>query len=70
MRVGDGVIRVEWDGKTNPRLFGIILDVYPDPNKLSSPFGAPWIYRVLWNDGVIKEHESGTVRRIIVNEAR
>jgi hypothetical protein len=51
-------------------LFGIILEVKIDRKLLKSPFGVPWIYRVAWNDGVIKEHEMGTLRRIQLHEPR
>jgi hypothetical protein len=68
MRIGDAVAKVDWNGELNPHLLGIILHFYPDPTKLKNPFGAPWIYRVLWNDGVMKEHEMGTLRRVFIYE--
>ena len=66
MKIGDAVVRVDWSNEIVKNNLGIILDVYPDPTKLKSPFGAPWIYRVLWKDGIIKEHEMGSLRRVIV----
>ena len=69
MKRGDAVVMLDWDGNKIPYLFGIILDVHPDLSKLKSAFGTPWIYRVLWNDRSIKEHESGTgLRRIFIYE--
>ena len=64
MNPGDLVCRLDWNGEINPRLFGILLEVKIDQKLLKSPFGVPWIYRVFWNDGIIKEHEMGTLRRV------
>lgn len=66
MNRGDGVLRLDWNGELVKNNLGIILDVYPDRTKLKSAFGTPWIYRVLWKDGIIKEHEMGSLRRVIV----
>ena len=66
MKPGDGVLKVDWDNRIIPGLFGIVLDVNPDPKELKNPFGTPWIYRVLWNDGTVKDQGWGTIRRIIV----
>jgi hypothetical protein len=68
VKAGDGVVRVDWDGNVNPSLFGIVLEVHLDQNTLKNPFGPRWIYRVAWNDGVTKEHEMGTLRRLIAVE--
>ncbi len=64
MNPGDLVRKIDWNGELNPRLFGILLEVRVDKKLLKSPFGVPWIYKVAWNDGNIKEHEMGSIRRI------
>jgi len=66
LKIGDAVVRVDWNNEIVRSSFGIVLGVYPDRTKLKSPFGTPWIYRVLWKDGIIKEHEMGSLRRVIV----
>ena len=66
MNPGDLVRKLDWNGELNPRLLGILLEVRIDKKLLKSPFGVPWIYKVVWNDGIIKEHEMGTLRRISV----
>ena len=66
MNPGDLVRKLDWNGELNPRLLGILLEVRIDKKLLKSPFGVPWIYKVVWNDGFIKEHEMGTLRRISV----
>ncbi len=66
MKIGDGVVRVGWNNEIVRSSFGIVLMVRPDRTKLKSPFGAPWIYRILWNDGITREHEMGYLRRVIV----
>ena len=64
MNPGDLVRKIDWNGELNPRLFGILLEVRIDKKLLKSPFGVPWIYKVAWNDGNIKEHDMGSIRRI------
>jgi len=66
MNPGDLVRKIDWNGELNPRLLGILLEVRIDKKLLNSPFGVPWIYKVAWNDGFIKEHSMGTLRRISV----
>ena len=66
MNPGDLVRKLDWNGELNPRLLGILLEVRIDKKLLKSPFGVPWIYKVAWNDGFIKEHSMGTLRRISV----
>jgi len=66
MKPGDLVRKIDWNGELNPRLLGILLEVRIDKKLLNSPFGVPWIYKVAWNDGFIKEHSMGTLRRISV----
>ena len=66
MNPGDLVRKIDWNGELNPRLFGILLEVRIDKELLKTPFGVPWIYKVAWNDGVIKEHEMGSIRRISI----
>jgi len=66
MNPGDLVRKLDWNGELNPRLLGILLEVRIDKKLLKSPFGVPWIYKVVWNDGIIKEHEMGSLRRISV----
>jgi len=64
MNPGDLVAKIDWDGQLNLRLLGILLEVKIDRKLLKSPYGVPWIYRVAWNDGIIKEHEMGSLRRV------
>ena len=64
MNPGDLVRKLDWNGELNPRLFGILLEVRVDKELLKTPFGVPWIYKVAWNDGFIKEHDMGSIRRI------
>ena len=66
MNPGDLVAKIDWDGQLNLRLLGILLEVKIDRKLLKSPYGVPWIYRVAWNDGITKEHEMGTLRRVAV----
>jgi hypothetical protein len=65
---GDLVAKIDWDGQLNTRLLGILLEVKIDKKLLKSPYGVPWIYRVHWNDGAIKDHEMGTLRRVAVKQ--
>jgi hypothetical protein len=65
MRPGDLVVHEFCD--TMP---GILLEVIIDKKKMKSPFGIPWMYRVLWADGFVKEHEVGILRRIMIHETR
>ncbi|NBZ95401.1 MAG: hypothetical protein EBR40_03055 [Proteobacteria bacterium] len=64
MNPGDLVRKLDWNCELNPRLLGILLEVKIDKKLLKSPFGVPWIYKVVWNDGIIKEHEMGSLRRV------
>jgi hypothetical protein len=68
VRPGDLVAKIDWDGQLNPRLLGILLEVKIDKKLLKSPYGVPWIYRVHWNDGITKDHEMGTLRRVAVKQ--
>jgi len=45
---------------------GILLEVNVDQRLMKNPFSVPWRYRVLWRDGIIKEHDIGTLRRVAV----
>lgn len=45
---------------------GILLEVIIDKKLMKNPFAVPWRYRVLWRDGIIKEHDLGTLRRVAV----
>ena len=68
MNTGDLVARIDWDGQLNTRLLGVILEINIDKKLLGNPFGVPWIYRVHWNDGITKDHEMGTLRRVAVKQ--
>lgn len=46
------------------RSVGILLEIRVDQKLMKNPFAVPWVYRVLWRDGIIKEHDLGTLRRI------
>lgn len=50
------------------RSVGILLEVLVDQKLMKNPFAVPWVYRVLWRDGIIKEHDLGTLRRIAVHD--
>jgi hypothetical protein len=45
---------------------GILLEVLIDQKLMKNQFSIPWRYRVLWRDGIIKEHDLGTLRRVVV----
>ena len=45
---------------------GILLEINVDQKLMKNPFSVPWRYRVLWRDGIIKEHDIGTLRRVAV----
>jgi len=45
---------------------GILLEIIIDKKLMKNTFAVPWRYRVLWRDGVIKEHDMGTLRRVAV----
>lgn len=45
---------------------GILLEVRIDQKLMKNPFAVPWVYRVLWGDGIIKEHDMGTLRRVAI----
>ena len=45
---------------------GILLEVLVDKKLMRNPFSIPWRYRVLWKNGIIKEHDIGTLRRVAV----
>ena len=66
MNPGDLVAKIDWDGQLSTRLLGILLEVKIDKKLLKSPYGVPWIYRVAWNDGITKDHEMGSLRRVAV----
>ena len=68
MNPGDLVRKLDWNGELNPRLLGILLEVRIDKKLLKSPFGVPWIYRVMWNDGRVVEHDMGSLRRVSVRK--
>lgn len=45
---------------------GILLEVNVDQKLMKNPFSVPWRYKVMWRNGIIKEHDLGTLRRIVV----
>ena len=45
---------------------GILLEVIVDQKLMKNPFAVPWRYKVMWRNGIIKEHDLGTLRRIVV----
>ena len=45
---------------------GILLEVLVDQKLMKNRFSVPWRYRVLWGNGIIKEHDIGTLRRVAV----
>jgi len=45
---------------------GILLEVLVDQKLMRHPFSVPWRYRVLWADGIIGEHDMGSLRRVAV----
>jgi hypothetical protein len=45
---------------------GILLEVLVDQKLMRNPFSIPWRYRVLWKNGIIKEHCVGSLRRVAV----
>ncbi len=45
---------------------GILLEIRIDQKLMKNPFSVPWRYRVLWRNGIIKEHDIGTLRRVAV----
>lgn len=47
---------------------GILLEINVDQKLMKNPFSVPWRYRVLWGNGVIKEHDIGTLRRVAVHK--
>ncbi len=47
-------------------IVGILLEILIDKKLMKNPFSVPWKYRVLWGDGIIKEHDLGTLRRVAV----
>jgi len=49
---------------------GVLLRVDVDKQLLSNPWAVPWRYTVFWSDGIRREHESGVIRRVWVNEVR
>jgi hypothetical protein len=48
------------------RSVGILVEVLVDQKLMKNPFSVQWRYRVLWGNGIIKEHDLGTLRRIAV----
>jgi hypothetical protein len=48
------------------RSVGILVEVLVDQKLMRHPFSVPWRYRVLWADGIIGEHDLGTLRRVAV----
>ena len=48
------------------RSVGILVEVLVDQKLMRHPFSVPWRYRVLWADGIIGEHDMGTLRRVAV----
>ena len=48
------------------RSVGILVEVHVDQKLMKNPFSVPWRYRVLWGNGIIKEHDIGTLRRAAV----
>lgn len=63
MRSGDLVVHAFHDDPPGP---GVVLEVSIDKNSLRGAFGAPWIYKVMWCNGVVRDHHMGTLRRISV----
>ena len=49
------------------RSVGILLEIVLDKKLMKNTFAVPWRYRVMWSDGIIKEHESGILRRVAVH---
>jgi len=66
MSPGDLVAKIDWDGRLISQLVGVLLEVKIDRKAWRKLSGNPWNYRVLWNDGIIAEHEVGTLRRVWV----
>ena len=48
------------------RSVGVLVEVLVDQKLMRHPFSVPWRYRVLWADGIIGEHDLGTLRRVAV----
>ena len=48
------------------RSVGILVEVLVDQKLMRHPFSVPWRYQVLWADGIIGEHDLGTLRRVAV----
>ena len=48
------------------RSVGILVEVLVDQKLMRHPFSVPWRYRVLWADGIIGEHDMGSLRRVVV----
>jgi hypothetical protein len=64
MKPGDLVVHSYHD-----EMIGILLEVSDDQRLKKHRFSIPWVYRVLWADASVKEHEMGTLRRIMIHEA-
>ena len=61
--------RRSWDDDWDDDLYselGILLEVRVVEQKSFDRWAVPWVYRVLWQDGIIAEHEMGTLRRLVV----
>ena len=48
------------------RSVGILVEVLVDQKLMRHPFSVPWRYRVLWADGIIGEHDLGSLRRVAI----
>ena len=65
MKPGDLVVHSYYDA-----MLGILLEVREEESLKKHRYSIPWVYRVLWADGTVKEHDMGTLRRIAIHAAR